>query len=551
MPPRRLSPLASVLAACGLLLAQLPTAAGRHGGETTGASVGKPAANELATDREKEDAFFQQQDYVPYFSFEFTPEEWQYIHEKPRRFAECTMTVDDLTKVWKGVAVHLKGSASFQGPDQKPGLSLSMNKYQKATRWNGFLKWHLNNGAQDNSFLNEQFSCEIARAAGVPASRCAHALVRWQKRDLGLYVFKEAFDRDFLAKFFRSTEGDLYDGGNADHGDLRPEMGKDQGDRANRENIKALVAACHEGDPKKRWALVEKLVDIDAYLSFTAVESLTCHWDGYNFNVNNYRVYFDADNGKAYFFIHGTDQTFTDANFPLFRDPGSMVGQAVMSNPAWKAEYRNRVEKIYDEVVKSVDWPARVTAVGEMVQAALARNNPQWAKDYAPRIKEAHDRVANRIIGIGKQLDALPKPIKLDPNGIVKLDAKGWHAEGGGAAMDEAAQDGRQCLHIKASGESTGSWRQSVTLPPGKFRFYAQVTTKGVAGSASAAGSGAGIRISGGVRAAADQIVADTGWKEIAFEFDAPGPVVLVAELRASKGEAWFDAAGFRLEKVK
>ncbi len=521
-----------------------------NGDAAKGTSNGKPPLDELAADRAKEDAFFQQQDFVPYFSFDFVPEEWQYIHEQPRRFAECTMTVDDLTKAWKAVAVHLKGSAgSFQGPDQKPGLSISMNKFQKAERWNGFLKWHLNNGAQDNSFLNEEFSCEIARAVGVPASRCAHAIVRWQKRDLGLFVFKEAFDRDFLVKFYKNPDGDLYDGGFV--ADIRPEMVKDQGDRENRENIKQLIAACSEGDVKKRWEKMEKILDIDAYISFLSVESLTCHWDGYNFNKNNYRLYFDADSGKACFFVHGTDQTFGDPNLPILRDPTSLVGQAVMSNPVWKAEYLNRVGKIYDDVLKPIDWPARVNVVGEMVKRALAKHNPQWGKDYEPRIKEAHDRVANRIAAIGKQLEAMPRPMKLDPSGVVKVEPKGWHSEGTGAVMDEMALDGRQCLHIKATGDCAGSWRQSVNLPPGKYKMFAQIKTKGVVGTAGASGIGAGVRLSGGTRTGDDQVTGDVGWKEIAFEFDAPGSVILVAEMRANQGEAWFDKAGFRVEKSK
>src|SRR4051812_24419814 len=238
------------------------------------------------------------------------------------------MMIDLATEdIFEGVAVKCKGSAgSFQQPDQRPGLTIFMNKYRGAERGRGFLKFHLNNGAQDNGFLNEQISCEMARAAGVPASRCAHALVKWQGRDLGLYVFKEAFDVDFLSHFYKNPEGDLYDGGFVQEISMNTE--KDQGEPMQKENLRELIAASQEPNQEKRWARLEKILDVDEYLAFTAIESITCHWDGYNFNRNNYRFYFDATTGKAQFFLHGTDQTFGDVNYPVTRDSGSLVGGA-------------------------------------------------------------------------------------------------------------------------------------------------------------------------------------------------------------------------------
>jgi len=124
------------------------------------------------------------------------------------------------------------------------------------------------------------------------------------------------------------------------------------------------------------------------------------------FNRNNYRLYFDNTNGKAYFFMHGTDQTFGDSTFPVTRDPGSLIGVAVMSNPAWKKAYREHVEKIYQEVLKPIDWAARVTEVGEKVKADLAKVNEKMAKDYEPRIAKPQPRTG-RIANVAKQLGIL------------------------------------------------------------------------------------------------------------------------------------------------
>jgi spore coat protein CotH len=246
-------------------------------------------------------------------------------------------------KTYKGVAVKLKGAAgSFQGPDGKPGLTISLNKYKGAERFHGMSKFHLNNGAQDQTFLQEAIAGEMGRLAGVPVSRCTHALVAWNGRPPVLYVFKEGFTKDFFPRFFKGPPGSLYDGGFVK--DIEENMEKDEGDPKEREDIKELIAACREGDGPKRWARLEKILDVDRYVSFLAMESILCHWDGYNFNRNNYRVYFDGESKRAAFFLHGLDQPFGDANFPILRDSGAMVGQAVLSNPDWKALYRERVE---------------------------------------------------------------------------------------------------------------------------------------------------------------------------------------------------------------
>ena len=520
------------------------------GEEPPAAASGKKSKKEAKVDfRRSIDEFYSDKGPTPTFHFDFIPAEWEYLKKDPRRYADASMWEESTDRLWRGAAVKCKGSAgSFQNPDQKPGLSISMNKYKGAERWNGFLKWHLNNGAQDNTYLNEEISCEMARAAGVPASRCAHAFVKLQGRDLGLFVFKEAFDPDFLSHFFKRTDGDLYEGGFVR--DVEVAMEKEQGDPDQRDNLKELIGACQEGDLAKRRVRLEKILDIDKYLSFLAIESITTHWDGYNFNHNNYRLYFDAETGKACFFLHGTDQTFGDANVSITREPGAMVGTAVMSIPEWKRGYREHVEKIYNEVLKTTDWPGRAVEVGEKVKAAMALRDPAAAKEYGGRINEARDRIANRIAGVAKQLGDLPHPLKFDQDGVAVLKDEGWRQEGSAATFDQVEKDGRPCLHIRADGESNGSWRRSLTLEAGKYLLEARVTTAHLVGSKTSSGEGAGLRISGGTRE--NGATCDTPWKDISFPLESPGgDVVLVAELRGSKGEVWFDRGSFRVRQVK
>jgi spore coat protein H len=487
----------------------------------------------------------------PTLVFEFEPEEWENLKKDNRRYAECTMIEVGGALRNEHVAVKLKGSAgSFQGQDGKPGLTLNFDKYKGSDRYHGQKKMHLNNCAQDGTYLMEKISGEIARKCGVPASRCSHAFIKWQGRDLGLYVVKEAFTKDFLAKFFSDVDGDLYDGGFVREIDENCE--KDLGDWRDKANLKQLLAACREQDAQKRWAAIDQIVNVEAYITFTALESILSHWDGYNFNRNNYRFYHEPKSTKFVFFLHGMDQTFGDPNAPAVRDSGSMVGQAIFSNPAWRAKYRERVELIYEQVLKPIDWPARVVEIGNEVKAALEKKNPQWAKDFGGRIQEARSRVEQRIASIGKQLGDMPKPLAFSPQGIAKIDAKGWRTEGSASKIEEANSEGKPVLRIHAEGDTTASWRKNLHLTPGKYRFEGRVRTAGVQASESSSGNGAGLRISGGTRTGQNSIAGDSAWQTVGFQFDTPGgDVILVAELRATKGEAMFDKDSFQLIRVQ
>ncbi len=65
---------------------------------------------------------------IVHLEFTFKPDEWENLKKDNRRYAECTMTEtapDGKKTEYKDVAVKLKGAAgSFQGPDQKPGLTV-------------------------------------------------------------------------------------------------------------------------------------------------------------------------------------------------------------------------------------------------------------------------------------------------------------------------------------------------------------------------------------------------------------------------------------------
>jgi hypothetical protein len=242
---------------------------------------------------------------------------------------------------------------------------------------------------------------------------------------------------------------------------------------------------------------------------------------------------------------------FGDENFAVVRDFNSMVGNAVMRCPQGLEMYKARVTNIYNNVLLKEDWPAKVAAKGKQVQNAIATKDGRWAKEYENQINDARGKVTRRIAALGRQLGNLPKPVAFDANGVLMVP-KGWAFDtNGGGHGDEMKLEGRDCLHLSSTEPSSPSWRATLQLPPGKYRLEAQVRTRGVLSTDDEKGRGAGVRISGGTKRV-NSAEGDSAWKPVVYEFEASGgDVALVAELRATKGEAWFAVDSLRIVRSR
>jgi spore coat protein H len=483
---------------------------------------------------------------IPTLHLKINPKGLEQLRKDPRNYIEGEIE-EAGGKTYNNIAIKLKGSAgSFQGIDQRPGFSINCSKYKGGDRFHGLKRFQLNNCAQDGTALNELVAGEMARAAGVPASRCTHALVTLNGRDLGIYVLKEGFTEDFLAAFFKKTDGQLYDGGFC--AEIQENMELDRGEEERRDGLRKLVAAMKEGDAQKQFTALTSLVDVDAYLRYLALENIMCHWDGYSFNRNNYRIYENPETGRFHFILHGMDQMFGDTNHSLQRDPGGQAGAILWRRPEIRERYWLQLMDIYEKVLKPVDWTSRVEDHGRRLLAALP---PEKAKQYEGNIPAARDRIGNRVKQIRVQIEKPRVVNTLLTKGLVELKTGEWAPQVNGGESKEVQEDGRPCFYLQAKGEANASWRMSLNIPAGKYRFEARLKTRGVDAVAAENGEGAGLRVSGGSRAGQKCLKGDAPWEVIAYEINSAGQdYTLVAELRARSGELWIDRESLRVVRV-
>lgn len=343
---------------------------------------------------------------VPVFKITLDAETLKQLKQAPKTYVRCFVQVGD--EKFKDVGIHVKGAAgSTRDWEDKPALTLNFDKFKDGQKFKGLDKIHLNNSVQDGSTMHEILYSEMALAMGVPTARAGHAVVELNGRKVGLYVLKEGYNSGFIKRHFpTATGGNLYDGGFLQ--DIDAELKLDSGKEADkRADLKALVKACQEKDKNTRYEAVSKLVDVDKFVTDTALQIITCDWDGYMRQRNNYRVYFPPKGGKAVFIPHGKDQLWQNTGEGLWHGWGGMVARAILDHPDGKKAVIAKLKEIQEKQFVLDKLNKRIDAWGKPAIEAQAAVNKDWAKNLLNEMVGLKDRLKQRAAYLKKELPKL------------------------------------------------------------------------------------------------------------------------------------------------
>jgi spore coat protein CotH len=461
--------------------------------------------------------------------------------------------------VYTNVEVHLKGSAgSFRSIDDNPALTLNFEKYAPGQTFHGFHKISLNNSVQDRSYLTEKICRELFEAAGVPAPHAGFATLELNGRELGLRVMVEGWGKHFLKRYFDNPTGNLYDGGFVQ--DVSDRLNVNSGDDPNdHSGLLALIGAYRESDPTRRFARLEETLDMDRFLSYVAMDVMECDWDGYAMNHNNWRLFHDKGANKMVFMPHGLDQMFgVERTTPECRILPPMHGKiaaAVLSTPEGKRRYLERMAQLYTNVWNGEAIIKRVDQLAAVIRPAIVESvGPSVARYHDREVNALKERISQRDESLQRQLAAaLSTRTAVAVRGSLSLS--GWtHRTDAGQPefRREKTPDGADALYLAVKGRTICSWRSTAMLEEGAYRFEGKIKTNDVRPTSGEPNSGAGLRVShNGVSA---ELSGTQDWQKFAYPFQVPeggSQVEVICELRASRGEAWFDTASLRLVRLR
>jgi hypothetical protein len=479
------------------------------------------------------------------FHVEIGSAEYRALGQQPRRYVEGKVRVNG--KSYEQVGVRLKGTGTFQPVSMHPNLSLKFNWKLQDQEFCGLTKIFLNNSRQDPTFLCELAASGAFADASLPAPRITHGRVFLNGRELGLCVVAEAVNKRFLKRHFGSASGNLYEG---EFRDIGARLEQDNGPPGDRGDLRELAAAAQRRDPQAREAL-SKLLNTEQFLNFLALEMMVANWDGYAFHQNNYRIYHDPASDRMAFIPHGMDNTFFESGLSLMPPRNSALAAALLTTPEDRSAFRQRVAALMPVAFDPDKIRHRLQVGAErMCQGASAAE----VASIRHRAELFGRCVEERARGLGAELAGL-RPATPEFNWLGTASLVGWKPkpDWNDSMVEVCDHDGGPALGVTATnGWCFGSWRLGVWLPPGSYELQGMASTTGVAGLPSRTGSGAGVRVLGGMRG--NGVQGSSSWMPVQYEFVVqPGCewLELIAELRAFRGRAFFDPGKLRLVRVQ
>ena len=476
------------------------------------------------------------------------------LRDKPREYAEATVRLDGVDHA--KVGVKLKGSAgSFQAIDERPGFTVHLGKFGGEPRLHGLQRFHLNNGAQDDTRLHEWIGHDVFTAAGLAAPRVAHALVWLDGKLLGLYTLRESFDKQFLLRTIGNTTGNLYDGGFCQ--DLDQPLQKDAGNGVDdHTDLLALCELCR-GVDQKREAALAAAIDIPQFVDFVALEAMLGHWDGYSRNTNNYRMWLPTG-GKAVFLPHGMDQLLGDAGASVLDHPPGMAASALMQQPAFRRRYRERNKALLPLLAPS-RLKKQIEPVAENVQRALRAVDPEAASAYGEAVLGLYGRIQARHEQLQVQAKAPePKPLQLAVGKALALKTFHPAAETEGVELGKKGYQGTAALHVDCGKRDAeprhGAWRTHLLLAKGRYALRGLARCDGIVlppkdGEGNQHG-GVTLR---GHGAASERLDGDRNWTALTAEFEVgefQANVELACDVQGFTGKAWFRVDSLQLVRL-
>jgi hypothetical protein len=512
--------------------------------------------------------------FIPKIRIQIPPEgmaklrkyEWKWGGNDDQRVA-VPGTVIEGGRTYTNVSIRLKGAAgSFRPVDQNPGLTLNFDKWADGQRFHGLQKLSLNNSIQDASLCSDKFTRELYRKVGVPVPRAGHARVFLNDRDLGLYVLTEGWNKQFLHQSFKNAEGNLYDCGFAK--EINPNMQVNSGaDPTDHSDITALIAAANEATRKKSLEPLNSVLDVDRFLRLLVLDGLLWNWDGYSIGHNNYRVFYDRESGKMIFMPHGLDQMFWRPNGPIMPGGKGLVAKAVLASPEGRDRYLALTREFMNSWFNSDDLVDRVVAISESLEPVLREIGPAAQTRQRRGLTMLCTLMRQRIGSLRLQLAGSSRLLRLDSAQSVVVT--NWNG----------TPDANGSLHLKANDKLT-TVDSTLWLEAGYYRVEGRVKTTGVKGSSNEGPAGAGFRATSDRKPSMgtswdwfpfresndprraelttpkghdERIPGDSDWRRISYDFELHQPMAdlkLACELRADKGEAWFDLGSLKLTRL-
>jgi len=289
----------------------------------------------------------------------------------------------------------------------RPSLKIHFGKFVPDQTCLGMKRLTLNNDRQDPSHTHQVMSYALFRKAGIVAPSCNLARVSVNGELLGIYSNVESIKKPFLARYFSDNNGNLYEGQLADFTvelvskfERKTNKTAPDGGPPDRSDLDRVVQALNASDADLL-AELGKVIDVDEFLTFWAMEVITGHWDGYTGDRNNFYAYHDPETDLFHFIPWGTDGAFGKDHLFLPNIPSSVyawgkIANRLYSYPETRTLYHVKLRSLLDDVWNEDDLLASVDQIEQLASA-----DPQATQDQRKFISSRKSIVLSELYGSG------------------------------------------------------------------------------------------------------------------------------------------------------
>jgi len=262
----------------------------------------------------------------------------------------------------KNVGIRTKGFIGSLNTE-RPSFKVKFDEYVDQSPIEGLDRLTLNNNVQDESLASQYLTYSLFNKAGIPAPRVSHVKVSVNEEYLGVYSHVESVRGPFIRKHFGDYSGELYEGTITDFYPKAVENIEAKNKQSKKQRTQAKkLAQLLESEESFDLKEVEKLVNVDQFIKFWAMESLLGFWDGYTNNQNNYYAYSSPADGKRFHFLPwGADGAFVEGRGPFSRfggdddAPDSVYSQSMLAYRLFQTEgIPNRYKAALENILKNV-----------------------------------------------------------------------------------------------------------------------------------------------------------------------------------------------------
>ncbi len=406
---------------------------------------------------------------------------------KPFSYFDASIAIDGV--VYSDVGVRKKGFVgSLDGV--RPSLKVKLNRSNRDIAIDGYTNLTLNNNKQDVSLISQFLSYQMFRKAGLRAPLSGFAHVKVNGKSLGVYSVVERVRSQMLERAFGDSSGVLYEGTVTD---FFPgwELGFERkSGNATRglARIKDLIALLDESSDRALEAKLAKVIDLDEFYDFWAMESLLGFWDGYTGNKNNYFVYLHPVTNRFHFIPWGADMLFmkyslVDSNrdVPLSAKVVGLVAYRLYQLESGRKRYAKTLRRMLAKQWDESQILAEVDRLEELLDPYLGR----YQRRAIDEMDSLREFVRNRREDLENEIaDGMPiwaeRP---DPPFVMPVSSDTWTNSIWGAARDgnmaALKQFVRSGSDVNETSEQDGSHPLSLAALAGQVRAVRYLLAQG------------------------------------------------------------------------